>query len=678
LYFLIFYSIMAESPDVNEEDRKKEFLVIRNTIPKSTITVIVSNYFKKFINKYSINNDSKVYATFGEELDESSHRPKSPSNQINTEQTMTITSDSTDSIPRKDINRVQVVPKLSQDVFPSSSSTKHNIIIVDGSIVYRKILHKLFSDHGFNVVELNDGSEVVDLIARLIANVPAYRIESQTSSVGYTTQTTSPGTLRRSYVVEKKDFQVRRQLSLTSGGLNAFPKRVSFDLSPRSPHTATSATTSIMKGEERMPKGSDDCEIYNTSPARTTPRLLQYALTHPHTTTASPGSGNPSRLSSSLVVEDSIVDSIAPQVLLQLRKHRINMIEFVVQREETIHHINNESFNEVYLQQAKSPPPPIIASEKHVSEINTFIGTNAFVRASLTSSSSENNAPPLPSAFLPGTGPTRLSREMAYNSPRVMHSIVQQLTASCHAPSNNMPIPTSCPPPLSSPTSCSAREAHRPAGASHSGKSSPKADTSSTPPPSLGLNTFSPPPPRRTRPIKNSLVDGSSLLYEASMASALHITKAYDVITCAQQQWQQIDLILIDYVMLVQNGPEAVQCIRNMGYNGLIIGLTAKALSNDINIFLTHGADAVFSKPLNWNLFMETFRILHRTQAQAQKQGKEQERPSPSPSPIQDPPAQPQQSLEERVNTGSGKKGKNKDKDRDKESTSGSSGNSDA
>lgn len=50
--------------------------------------------------------------------------------------------------------------------------------------------------------------------------------------------------------------------------------------------------------------------------------------------------------------------------------------------------------------------------------------------------------------------------------------------------------------------------------------------------------------------------------------------------------------------MPVMNGPTASKQIRELGYKGMIIGLTGHALSEDVKDYLNSGADKVIVKPL--------------------------------------------------------------------------------
>ena len=60
-----------------------------------------------------------------------------------------------------------------------------------------------------------------------------------------------------------------------------------------------------------------------------------------------------------------------------------------------------------------------------------------------------------------------------------------------------------------------------------------------------------------------------------------------------------VDLVLLDYVMINMDGPEAAKKIRaEVGYIGPVVGITGNALPEDIAFFKAHGADAVITKPL--------------------------------------------------------------------------------
>ena len=55
----------------------------------------------------------------------------------------------------------------------------------------------------------------------------------------------------------------------------------------------------------------------------------------------------------------------------------------------------------------------------------------------------------------------------------------------------------------------------------------------------------------------------------------------------------------MDYEMPRLNGPDAVKSIRELGFDGLIIGITGHAGEDELNAFTTNGANQVIVKPVN-------------------------------------------------------------------------------
>ena len=64
--------------------------------------------------------------------------------------------------------------------------------------------------------------------------------------------------------------------------------------------------------------------------------------------------------------------------------------------------------------------------------------------------------------------------------------------------------------------------------------------------------------------------------------------------------------ILMDYEMPRMNGPAAVKAIRSLGFTGTIIGVTGNALPEDVEMFLSHGADEVLLKPVDVEVMLKT------------------------------------------------------------------------
>jgi CheY-like chemotaxis protein len=57
-------------------------------------------------------------------------------------------------------------------------------------------------------------------------------------------------------------------------------------------------------------------------------------------------------------------------------------------------------------------------------------------------------------------------------------------------------------------------------------------------------------------------------------------------------------VVFMDNTMPIMNGVEAARALRNLGFPNLIVGVTGNALDDDVQAFITAGADIVFYKPL--------------------------------------------------------------------------------
>ena len=67
----------------------------------------------------------------------------------------------------------------------------------------------------------------------------------------------------------------------------------------------------------------------------------------------------------------------------------------------------------------------------------------------------------------------------------------------------------------------------------------------------------------------------------------------------AMKQGAPFDLITMDFQMPVMDGPTATSKIRALGYKGMIIGVTGNGMTEDIDHFLSQGADRVLIKPVS-------------------------------------------------------------------------------
>jgi CheY-like chemotaxis protein len=67
------------------------------------------------------------------------------------------------------------------------------------------------------------------------------------------------------------------------------------------------------------------------------------------------------------------------------------------------------------------------------------------------------------------------------------------------------------------------------------------------------------------------------------------------------------DVVILDYHMPVMDGPTACKQIRELGFTGLIVGITGNASPADTEHFLACGANKVFVKPVNVEALNDAF-----------------------------------------------------------------------
>jgi two-component system sensor histidine kinase EvgS len=75
--------------------------------------------------------------------------------------------------------------------------------------------------------------------------------------------------------------------------------------------------------------------------------------------------------------------------------------------------------------------------------------------------------------------------------------------------------------------------------------------------------------------------------------------KAVEVMRESMISGMTFEIVFMDYIMPNLNGPNAVKQIRSLGFEGMIIGATGNALTEDINSFLSMGATQVLVKPID-------------------------------------------------------------------------------
>ena len=63
------------------------------------------------------------------------------------------------------------------------------------------------------------------------------------------------------------------------------------------------------------------------------------------------------------------------------------------------------------------------------------------------------------------------------------------------------------------------------------------------------------------------------------------------------------DIIFMDHMMPEMDGIEATRQIRDLGYDGTIIALTANTIFGSRNMFMQNGFDDYIPKPIDFKLF---------------------------------------------------------------------------
>jgi CheY-like chemotaxis protein len=89
---------------------------------------------------------------------------------------------------------------------------------------------------------------------------------------------------------------------------------------------------------------------------------------------------------------------------------------------------------------------------------------------------------------------------------------------------------------------------------------------------------------------------------ESEILEAEDGVQAVSLYQLCLSQNKAVQLILMDYMMPNMNGPKASKRIREMGYEGVIFGVTGNALPEDIQTFRSHGANLVLKKPVDYKV----------------------------------------------------------------------------
>jgi PAS domain S-box-containing protein len=100
---------------------------------------------------------------------------------------------------------------------------------------------------------------------------------------------------------------------------------------------------------------------------------------------------------------------------------------------------------------------------------------------------------------------------------------------------------------------------------------------------------------------------------EVTVAETGHA--ALSAVAAAHQRCESFDVILMDMQMPGMDGYTATACLRNSGYQGIVIALTAHAMSGDREKCLAAGCDEYLAKPIDPPRLIGTIADLHRRRA---------------------------------------------------------------
>jgi CheY-like chemotaxis protein len=92
--------------------------------------------------------------------------------------------------------------------------------------------------------------------------------------------------------------------------------------------------------------------------------------------------------------------------------------------------------------------------------------------------------------------------------------------------------------------------------------------------------------------------------YGAEVTVAGNGQEALDIVGSAKRNGESFDVILMDMQMPVLDGYQATRYLREQGYQGAIVALTAHAMSDDRQKCLDAGCDDYTTKPIDREILL--------------------------------------------------------------------------
>lgn len=78
-------------------------------------------------------------------------------------------------------------------------------------------------------------------------------------------------------------------------------------------------------------------------------------------------------------------------------------------------------------------------------------------------------------------------------------------------------------------------------------------------------------------------------------------------------------VVILDLDMPRNSGPDATQEIRDLGFQALTIGVTGNVLAEDVNFFLSKGANRVLPKPVSMDVLKDAWKPPNRQRRNSAK-----------------------------------------------------------